>query len=140
MLTHRNTQNMYIIECKKNSKQDSRLWCFDYDFGYGVTVTNEPLMEAATELIDDLLIDKYNEVPMQISITFDWLELPGADAVFLYQGKSSGGFVYLTTELLGVKADELMEREIWLCSVLTHFFKEPPEQLYVYIEREDDVK
>jgi len=123
---------MFTIECQKN--QHNGLWCFDYVFNEELEVKSEPLMHQASALIDDVLASRDGVVHQKISITFDWLELPGADVVLQYFRPDYGGSIYKSSQVLDWS--EGHEKEVWLCPVLTYFFKEPPAQLYVYITEE----
>lgn len=124
---------MFVIECQKN--QHNGLWCFDYVFNEELEVKEEPLMHQASALIDAILTSRDGVIHQKISITFDWLELPGSDAVLEYSHQDYGGSIYKSSQVLDWTDD--YEKEVWLCPVLTYFFKEPPEKLYVYICKED---
>lgn len=124
---------MFTIYCKKN--QHNGLWCFDYVFTKDKCVFDEPLMHQASSLIDEIFLGRDKEIPENISITFDWLELPEADVVLKYTHQDYGGSVYKSSQVLDWTED--YEKEVWLCPVLTYFFKEPPDTLYVYINKEE---
>lgn len=126
---------MFTIECTKDPY--SKLWCFDYIFTDVFQVQNEPLMEQATGLIDAILLSRYNKIPKYISITFDWLQLPEPDAVLALIGPDKGGSMYQATRVLDWT--ENTQQHVWLCSVLTYFFQEPPENLYIYINEEQSI-
>jgi hypothetical protein len=67
-----------------------------------------------------------------MSITFDMENLPEKEeAILVYSHADYGGSVYKVVELLGKKQKD--DREVWLCPVLTYFFNEPPEKLYVWV-------
>jgi hypothetical protein len=125
---------MFTIYCEKN--QHNGLWCFDYVFTEEKHVFDEPLMHQASALIDAILISRDTEIPKTISITFDWLELPEPDAVLDYTQQEYGGSMYKSSQVLDWTED--YEKEVWLCPVLTYFFKEPPKKLYVYVNKEED--
>jgi len=92
-------------------------------------------MHQASALIDDILMGRDNVIHQKISITFDWLPLPEADAVLKYSHQDYGGSIYNSTQVLNWTSNH--EKEVWLCPVLTYFFREPPKELYVYITKED---
>jgi hypothetical protein len=55
--------------------------------------------------------------------------------VLKYSHQDYGGSIYNSSQVLDWKKD--YQKEVWLCPVLTYFFKEPPAELYVYITEED---
>jgi len=124
---------MFTIFCQKN--QHNGLWCFDYIFSDELAVQSEPLMHQASALIDSILMSRDKVIHKNISVTFDWLPFADPDVVLKYSYHDYGGSVYKSSQVLNWK--ENYEQEIWLCPVLTYFFKEPPDQLYVYITEEE---
>ena len=126
---------MFIILCQKN--QDSNLWCFDYSFSEELEVSGEPLMHQATAVIDAVLAKRYAHVPEVISIIFDHVHVKGADVVIEYKEPSLGGSLYVTTEVSGLT--EKSDQDVWLCSVLTYFYPDPPKKLYVLITEEEEM-
>jgi len=124
---------MFTIECEKN--QHNGLWCFDYVFNDTLSVESEPLMHQASALIDSVLLSRDKTIAKKISITFDWLKLTDPDVVLKYSHQDYGGSIYNSSQVLDWKED--YQKEVWLCPVLTYFFKEPPTELYVYITEED---
>lgn len=126
---------MFIILCQKN--QDSNLWCFDYSFSEELEVSGEPLMHQATAVIDAVLAKRYAHVPEVISIVFDHVYVKGADVVIKYKEPSLGGSLYVTTEVSGLT--EKSDQDVWLCSVLTYFYPDPPKKLYVLITEEEEM-
>jgi hypothetical protein len=120
---------MFSILCQKNPI--SNLWCFDHVFSGNLEVKEEPLMHQATELIDLVLMESYGYIPKQISIFFDHNELFEPDVLLQYKEPSNNGSMYKSVRVL--KRTEDYVHEVWLCSVLTYFYKKPPEHLYVLI-------
>ncbi len=120
---------MFTIYCHKNSQ--SQLWCFDHLFTEDLEVVEEPLMHQATALIDSILMEQYQRIPENISVIFSDNELFEPDAILKYQEPSGGGSVYRSTQVL--KRTENYEHNVWLCPVLTYFYKTPPKKLYVLI-------
>jgi hypothetical protein len=104
-------------------------------FTKDIYVFDEPLMPQASSLIDAIFLSRDTEIAENISITFDWLELPEADIVLKYTHQAHGGSVYKSSQVLDWTED--YEKEVWLSPVLTYFFKEPPNTLYVYINKEE---
>lgn len=121
---------MWVIECQKN--QSTGLWCFDFDFTADLFVKDEPLMHQASSLIDSILLSRDGKIADQISITFDCLPLPEAHATLKYSHQECGGSIYKSTQVLDWEKE--YEKEVWLCPVLTYFYKEPPDALYVWID------
>jgi len=122
------SQLMFTISCQKNL--NSNLWCFDYAFSKDLQVTEEPLMHQATSVIDFILQQKYKKLPKTIEIVFDHLELYDADVSLEYKEPSLGGSLYCTTQEFVIP---IPSQDVWLCPVLTYFYKTPPEKLYVLI-------
>jgi hypothetical protein len=120
---------MFTIDCKKNIHNG--LWSFDYEFEEGLEVNNEPLMHQASSLIDDILVSRAKKIPKEIEIGFDCLDFNDPDTVLIYSHSDYGGSVYKSSKVLDWATN--YEREVWLCPVLTYFFKEPPAKLNVYI-------
>lgn len=123
---------MFSILCQKNPV--SSLWCFDHVFSDDLEVIEEPLMHQATELIDSVLMESYGYIPKQISILFDHNELFEPDVLLQYKEPSDGGSLYESVQVL--KRTENHVHEVWLCPVLTYFYENPPENLYVLITEE----
>jgi hypothetical protein len=121
---------MFIIDCKKD--QTTGLWCFDFQFTRNFSVVNEPLMEQATVLADEILVELYTKIPEMMSITFDQSPLSDdEEAVLLYSREEDGGSVYQVSELFGKTVEE--NREVWLCPVLKNFFGVAPKELHVWV-------
>lgn len=120
---------MFSILCSKN--KTNNLWCFDYEFQNSSSVIEEPLMHQATKLIDSILLEVHGYIPEEISIYFDRLELHEPDVILKYKEPSMSGSLYCSSVVLNRTED--YEHDVWLCSVLTDFFHEPPEELYVLI-------
>jgi len=119
---------MFTISCQKNL--NSNLWCFDYAFSKDLEVIEEPLMHQATSVIDFILQQKYKKLPKTIEIVFDHLELYDADVSLEYTEPSLGGSLYRTTQEF---VTPVPSQDVWLCPVLTYFYRTPPEKLYVLI-------
>jgi hypothetical protein len=126
---------MFTISCQKNS--NSNLWCFDYAFSKDLQVKEEPLMHQATNVIDFILQQKYKRFPKTIEIVFDHLELYDADVSLEYKEPSFDGSLYRTTQEFVLPVPS---QDVWLCPVLTYFYKTPPEKLYVLITESTDDK
>jgi hypothetical protein len=126
---------MNTIYCQK--ELNSNLWCFDYSFSDELIVAKEPLMHQATNVIDFVLKKKYKTTPKTISIIFDYLNLSDADVHLKYKEPSAGGSLYRTTQELVMP---IPSQDVWLCPVLTYFYPQPPEELYVLITEEKESK
>jgi len=120
---------LFILDCEKNAHNG--LWSFDYDFEDDLKVKNEPLMNQASALIDSILLTRDKKICKKIEIGFDSYQLKGADIILDYLRPEYGGSIYKSSKILDWKTN--YEKEIWLCPVLTYFFKEPPIQLWAYI-------
>ena len=94
-------------------------------------------MHQATAVIDAVLAKRYAHVPEVISIIFDHVYVKGADVVIEYKEPSLGGSLYVTTEVSGLT--EKSDQDVWLCSVLTYFYPNPPKKLYVLITEEEEM-
>jgi hypothetical protein len=122
---------MFEITCtKKDSPGFGKLWCFDYTFEDGTTVTDEPLMHEASALLDSFLIAKHCTNVSTIYLTFETTQSNTWDFLLDYVRAEDDGSVYYAS----CRRPPSLMGEIWLCPVLDSFFPErKPAQLYVYI-------
>ena len=67
----------------------------------------------------------------KISIYFDKLELHEPDVILEYKEPSMPGSLYCSSVVLNRTKD--YEHDVWLCSVLTGLFHEPPGEIYIAI-------
>ena len=131
------TSTMFSITCTPqpvNWLQEEDLWCFDYTFPNGGSVKDEPLMPAATELVNRLLEHKYGKdcLVNKIEVTFsDEVLSPPGDLTLQYIDDEDDGCNYKPYAW-----EEWANMKIWLCPVFTQFFpEEKPKKLYVKVEK-----
>jgi hypothetical protein len=122
---------MFEILCtKKDSPGFGELWCFDYTFENGTTVTDEPLMHEASAMIDSFLVAKHRTDVDTIYLSFETSTSNNWDFVLDYVRAEDDGSIYYAS----CRRPPSLMGEIWLCPVLDSFFPErKPAQLYVYI-------
>jgi hypothetical protein len=131
---------MFEITCTKKDCLGlglGELWCFDYTFPDGYSVTDEPLMAEATAMIDRFLLATRKADAETIHITFETIPNPDYDLLLKYTRPEDDGSIYSCSS----SRFPNLEGELWLCPVLDSFFPESkPEQLYVYITPERNSK
>lgn len=120
---------MFNIICRKDPH--NFLWCFDHVFSETISVKSEPLMHQASALIDWILTDKYDHIPETIAVAFSSSDFEGSEVTLEYSHAEYNGSIYNSTRVLDWTKGH--EKEIWLCPVLTYFFEEPPNTLYVAV-------
>ena len=119
------------------------LWCFDYTFEDSSLIKDEPLMPAATKLINKLLERKYKDQSVsKIEVIFSSKKWSGDkhDLTLYYVRAEDDGSIYFPVDIPDdIEDPEDLEMEIWLCPVFDQFFpEERPEKLYVTINKVEE--
>ena len=139
---------MFTIPChyiqNQLSKDDQKLWCFDYEFPNGSCIEDEPLLNSATNLVNALLKQKYGEEKIKeiqdglikLEFSTDEYETDYDLRLKCHLPKDEiGGSIYHCLDYLQLE-DFLQPEEsfIWLCPVLADFYPEKlPEMMYVTV-------
>ena len=111
-----------------NDGQD--LWCFDYKFEDGTEVKSEPLMPEATELMNRLLMIKFQTNVEKIMLLFSD-NMENYDLALNYIRAQDGGSIYKA-----ISTQTLLSKEVWLCPVFDKFFPVArPLELFVNVKK-----